>query len=159
MRLSLIILFYIPVSIFSQNNIKVDYEWYISNSSRIENTIKDINVNSEHMIDTLVNIWKNRDGAIGLEVSEYIVLGLIHKPNETLKVFASYPKSFKDWVNDIPENVLTDYGKGSGSIKNERELIICSLNKYKVSKKENRYKKMADKIIHKLNNTKLRVIE
>lgn len=158
-RFGLLILFAFTFCIYPQNGSKVTSEWYRDNNDKIIHDIKDVSVNSENTLDILINIWNNRDGVVGAEVTEYFVLALINKPHEIIKLFAKYPESFETWVDRIPSNILTDYGENSNVINNQRKQIIHSLKKYKTAIVDDKFKKMSNKIIDKLNKTKIRVID
>ncbi len=146
-KLRLLILFASSIFVYPQNGSKITSEWYHDNKDKIIYSIKDTTVNSGPTLDTLINIWKNRDGVIGAEVTQYFVLALINKPNQIIKLFTKYPKSFDEWVDEIPSNILTDYGDDPYIISDQRNQIIYALKKYKAIADESRYKKMATKII------------
>jgi len=86
------------------------------------------------LINTLVEIWLKRDGAISGEVSPLIVVALVNNAEPTLILLSEHPESFEKWLNELEGMVFTDHvGTESGKLKKLKYNAVESMRGYSVS--------------------------
>ena len=155
----LIITYLFSTMLYAQAT-EVTYKWFEENHEEIVKIIKDPSANADHVINNILVVFKNRDGAIGLEISYYIEKALIIRPKDMIKGFYNYPEEYKDWLNKIGPYLLTDY---SGDEKDELEItkqkILKSLENFINTNEETKYKEIALELYNKIKITPVRVVE
>lgn len=142
-----------------ENIISTNFEWYLKNTEQIESVLKNgSEFEAVPVVNTLCEIWKYRDGAIGSEVAPSIALAFIHRPHLTFAWFQREPVQFDAWIEGLPYALLTDYtGKRSQELFNLKMELLKALEKYLNEKNGDTRK--ARELLAKLEATEIRSIK
>lgn len=110
----------------------LNHKWMNDNYQSIESTLNNgEEVSVIPVINTLVEIWLNRDGAVSGEVSPLIVLALINNAEPTLILLSENPDSFNRWLNELDGMVFTDHtGTEFEKLNNLKYQAIESMRAY-----------------------------
>ncbi|OAN11382.1 hypothetical protein A3K86_20775 [Photobacterium jeanii] len=77
----------------------INLSWFSGNYQHIETSLLTQDTDSVlPLINTLGEIWLQRDGAISGEVSPLLAQAIIMHPEVTLAVLSSHPNSYQKWV-------------------------------------------------------------
>ena len=139
--------------------IKINFEWYLKNTDQIESVlINGSEFEAVPVVNTLCEIWKYRDGAIGSEVAPGIALAFIHRPHLTFAWFKREPVQFDAWIERLPYALLTDYtGNRSQELSDLKMELLEALEKYLEEKNDDTPK--ARELIAKLEATEISSIK
>jgi len=110
-------------------------------------------VYSRETIQTLVDLWPKRDGAMGGEISDVFCDSVIANPNEFFGVMARNKAVFAEWVESLADLSFVDYG----SCRNPnclRKAMISVLEKTDVEAPET----LKSGLLKKLKAIKVRTI-
>jgi hypothetical protein len=141
----------------------MNYDWYINNYKKIDQIIvSGTNDEAIPVINILGLIWKNRDGAIWIEVAPAIGGAILYKTKLMLLWFAGYPEEYSSWLDKMPRALFTAWsGKESDVVRLEtlRTKMIEHLKTYQDSEANEDLRQKNLALIEVLQKTKVRKIE
>ena len=119
---------------FASELVTLNAKWLHQNESIIAQNLQTrTDVAAMPIINTLGEIWQNRDGALGSEVSPQIANALIYKANNMLAWFQKHPEALKSWAQEIPYSLLTNYSgepEYSAYLKQLKAQLTSSMSSY-----------------------------
>ncbi len=141
--------------------IEANFEWLLNNYHEIANALQSGTTEEVvPLINTLGNIWRFKDGAIGIEVSDLIALSLIHHTKLTLSWFQKHPKAYSSWLNEMPHVLFTDYVGGKvDELYKIKENLLISLSSYEFSHTEVKLEVLADEMVNVIKPIEVREIK
>jgi hypothetical protein len=143
--------------------VTVNYQWYQDNYDYVLETIQRGDEREViPIVNTIGSIWRNRDGAIWIEVAPAIAQALLYVPNPMLLWFHSHQSEFETWIEDLPDALLTDYMGQDGNIeklKRLREQLINGLSEYRKKESDQSLNAMADRLIGRLKSTEVSTVK
>jgi len=141
--------------------VEANFEWLVNNYHEITNVLKTgTTEEAVPLINTLGNIWRFKDGAIGIEVSDLIALSLIHHTKLTLSWFQKHPKAYSSWLNEMPNVLFTDYAGGKvDELYKTKESLLIILSNYQFSNIEVKLEALADEMTNVIKPIEVREIE
>jgi predicted PurR-regulated permease PerM len=147
----------------TESLVTVNYQWYLNNYDSVQETIqKGDEREVVPIINTIGAIWRDRDGAIFIEVAPAIAQALLYVPKWMLLWFQANQTQFDAWIETLPYALLTDYVGQTDSVaklKQLRQRLISALSGYSGTEIDRNLKAMADRLIERLQTTEVRAID
>lgn len=111
-------------------------------------------------LQMLKDAWKNRDGAVWLELSEFFEVLLVHNPGMLITMFDSDFELLDSWLERVEGQIFTDFLGGEvKQLEYLRTQIIDKLNLY-INQCESQQKLMvANKILITVEHAVVRVVD
>ena len=148
-----------PAMAVSSKN-EINLIWMNENQQQIKSTV--IDAKSYQLVptlNTLVDIWLQRDGATTGEVSTYIILALIHHQELMLSMLVENEKSFIYWLSEFQGIVFTDFsGDSFDELQSLHNQLSASMAEC-IKKCDSNLAINAKKILNKLNETEVRAVD
>lgn len=144
-----------------QSSDSVGYEWLENNRKKVIELLKEgDSKKSKKAVEMLKMAWKNRDGAIWLEIADFFEIGLIHSPNLIIDMFDGDTKLLDSWLERAEVQLFTDFVGGQKErYKETKSAILQSLSEYINSTKSAEKLDVAKKIYDTLESAEIREIE
>lgn len=159
-------LFFIFINLFSSqlfaNDLKLEqnHHWMNKNYDTIIQVISsDDELLVVPIINTLSDLWSQRDGALSGEVSPLVIEALINEPEITLIALSSDSESFKKWLGEIQGMAFT--GQSIDDVEYLTEMkkrLNVSLVEY-ISHGDSNLILYADMLIDKLDEISIRIVD
>jgi hypothetical protein len=161
MKIINILIFIGTICIFaSADDRSHPYYWFLDKTDSISKVIIDTTQNADTILSRAVLTWKRRDGAIGIEISNFIASALVYRPAKMLWYFSKDTTQFTAFLLELPQCMFTDYsgGKKEKKLNKLRLDIIGSVEKIsEIRNDKTIIKIMAKRLLEKLNNIKIRI--
>ncbi|MGR5150172.1 hypothetical protein ACQKP8_26950 [Photobacterium alginatilyticum] len=111
---------------------KLNHSWMNDNYQSIESILKHgEELSVIPVLNTLIDIWLNRDGGVSGEVTPLIVIALINNAEPTLILLSEHPDSFERWLNELDGMVFTDHaGTESEKLNKIKYHVLESMEAY-----------------------------
>lgn len=137
------------------------YNWLKVNRPE---ALKALEGSNDNLLNTVIShlwdAWKNRDGAISGELSEFFETLLKNNPQPLVDLFKKDQSQFDSWLDQIDTQMFTDYiGGQSANLENLKLEILENLKKYTNSIDNEKDRDIAHRIMEKLNTISVREIE
>ncbi|KLV05523.1 hypothetical protein ABT56_11170 [Photobacterium aquae] len=149
-----IILLLFSTSAFSYGiHTNLNLEWMKENHRLIEMDLKNRKTNEIIKdLNTLTNIWIERDGAVSGEVSPLLIIAIEKHTDFTLSILSSHPRSFNKWLNELEGIVFTDFnGDQKEKLLKMKKSLSDSLVIYLQSEPSESLKPFALELLKKTN--------
>jgi uncharacterized protein YutE (UPF0331/DUF86 family) len=136
------------------------FNWLMRNYDEALRILKGRNkVQVIKTLNYLLDAWKNRDGAIGLEISEFFVQALLTNTKSMIDAFRTHKQEFHSFLERLPYVVFTDYfGNAIDKLKQLKIDLIERLKVYESGNETAENKKIAHKIRKIIEATSVREI-
>ncbi len=138
------------------------FRWLMAHRSEALRALREKNKNLVPLVlEHLRNAWRDRDGAIWLEISDFFEEGLIHLPGEALLALFDHDFSaFDEWLREIDTQIFTDFkGGDTARLQTVKERMIESLRGHLATKPNEPTKTMAKVLLEKLPSVRIREIQ
>jgi len=138
------------------------FRWLMAHRSEALRALREKNKNLVPLVlEHLRNAWRDRDGAIWLEISDFFEEGLIHLPGEALLALFDHDFSaFDEWLREIDTQIFTDFkGGDTARLQTVQERMIESLRGHLATKPNEPTKTMAKVLLEKLPSVRIREIQ
>lgn len=139
---------------------EVTYEWFRQNHNEVIEVLRDTTKNADQVINNILMVFRNRDGAIGIEISYYIEQALLHRPKDMINGFYNSPQEYKDWLNQVGTYLLTDFsGKRIEEKEKLKRDVLKVLESFIESNPEPEYRKIAQELLLEIQSTPVTAVE
>jgi len=137
------------------------YEWLERNREKAIELLKEGNSSKcGQVIKMLTEAWKNRDGAVWLEVSEFFEVALTYNPNLLIDMFVNEEELLDSWLESADVQLFTDFiGGEANRLETVKNLIISKLTKYIDDESNQERIAVAKKILKAIENSEIREIQ
>jgi len=102
-----------------------------------------------------VYVWKNSDGAIRWEISDFYLETLLSYPEAFMAFMNAHNEVFREWLRDINQLSFTWYKETPSPLEAKRKEIIVFLERLD----EQQYASIKTHILKKLKNLQIRQID
>lgn len=136
------------------------FNWLMRNYEEALNILKhgdkaDVN----KVLNCLMDAWKNRDGAIGLEISVFFSQALLTQTDAIIALFQNRKQELASFLDRMPYDVFTNYtGDEKSRLSQLRDDLIQRLNAYENQTKDDENKRIAQRIRKTMEETPVREI-
>ncbi|CCN68935.1 hypothetical protein [Vibrio nigripulchritudo] len=135
--------------------------WMSSNQPSIEHHLShgDESVTLP-IVNTLISIWIERDGATSSEISPILARSIINEPKLTFLSFNEHKESYQNWLGELQGALFTDYeGNQSEELQSLHEELLTSLEEYIDSEPDLELKDLALALQRRLEKLSVRVVD
>ena len=138
------------------------YDWIVKLGSDVLDSLE--SKIGELKLPDLIKSYKERDGAIGVEVGYELSKTFIKSTDSFMKMMEKNINVYNDWIGDLDQSTFTLWNDSNDEIgeqlefaKHEklREIMINNTNNFLA---KNRNNDMANKLLEKLNSIEIRSI-
>ncbi|UTA81214.1 hypothetical protein J4377_07025 [Halomonas sp. XH26] len=139
----------------------VGYAWLENNRKKVIELFKEGDSRkSKKALEMLKMAWKNRDGAIWLEIADFFEAALIHNPNLIIDMFDNDEELLDSWLEKAEVQLFTDFAGGQKErYKKVKNAILQSLSEYINNTKSPEKLEVAKKIYSTLESAEVREID
>ncbi|MFZ8142662.1 HEPN domain-containing protein [Alteromonas macleodii] len=137
------------------------YEWLEKNRKKVVQLLREGDLQKcRQPLDMLKEAWKNRDGAVWLELTEFFEVALTSNPELIVNMFEDDEELLDSWLERADVQLFTDFVGGEKERLTEiRMKIISQLNKY-ISEASSKSKcEVANKILAVIKESEVREID
>ena len=155
-------LFVLPVFTDDLTIVERNLNWYEENYKLIHEKLKNgSEQEAEPILKAILDLWKHRDGAIGLEISSAMAEAFIHHPDLTFSWFAANRSDFDEWVERVPYCLLTNYSDRENHQKLEklRKRLSQAMKLFYEKTDNESYRAMAIQLQKQLEESPIRDID
>ncbi len=157
----LILLLFSTSMMASDPRTELNLDWMKSNYSLIQkNLIKDSSSLVIPTVNTLGEIWLQRDGAVSGEVSPLLLVSLTHHTHITLVVLSSEPNSFFKWLDELQGIVFTDFNGGEvEQLSQTKDDLVRALDLYMSSNPQEKLVPYGESLLQRLEEISIRTVD
>ena len=140
----------------------LNLNWYEENYKMIHEKLKNgSEQEAEPILKAILDLWKHRDGLIGLEISSAMAEACIHHPDLTFSWFAANRSDFDEWVERVPYCLLTNYSDRENHQKLEklRKRLSQAMKLFSEKTDNESYRAMAIQLQKQLEESPIRDID
>nr|WP_283166166.1 HEPN domain-containing protein [Shewanella fodinae] len=137
------------------------YEWLEKNRNKVIQLLREGNPQKcRQSLDMLKEAWKNRDGAVWLELTEFFEVALTYNPELIVSMFEDDEELLDSWLERADVQLFTDFVGGEKERLTEvRMAIISQLKKYISNTSSKSRFEVANKILAVIEESEVREIE
>lgn len=137
------------------------YEWIEKNREKVIQLFKEGDLNKcSQPIHMLKEAWRNRDGAVWLELTDFFEVALLHHPGLLVSMFNDDSELLNSWLESASVQLFTDFlGGDKERLTNNRAVMISQLNKYIDQTENNKSISIAKSILSVIENSEIREID
>ena len=161
---TLIILF-VSLNVGSQRNheelVSLNLQWMYDNYEYALQVLKSSNEKEVIPVINIVGeIWKRRDGAVFIEVSDLIGYALLNHTDKILLWFKANPNDFEAWKEKMPIALFTDWsGEQFEELKILKKNLILVLDEFTLKSNSDELTDMANSLSVILKDSNVRSIQ
>lgn len=157
--LSIISLIHVTTATTHASLVETNISWHQQHQTYIEETLKTTDCNAViPIINTLGLLWQERDGAVSFEVAPTIAIALTHHPQAMLQWFQKHPDQYTQWLEEIPNTLLTDFQGDQQKINQLKQNLIKALYQYTQEPIPTELNALADKMKKQLEKHEIQTI-
>ena len=137
------------------------YEWLEKNQNKVIQLLKEGDLQKcRQVLNMLKEAWKNRDGAIWLELANFFEVALISNPELIVSMFEDDQELFDSWLKRADVQLFTDFVGGEKERLTEvRSVIISKFKNYISDTRSNSRRAAANKILSVIEESEIREID
>lgn len=137
------------------------YEWLEKNRKKVIQLLREGNPQKcRQSLDMLKEAWKNRDGAVWLELTEFFEVALTSNPELIVSMFEDNEELLNSWLERADVQLFTDFVGGEKERLTEvRNAIISQLKKYISDTSSKSRCEVANKILAVIEESEVREID
>jgi hypothetical protein len=137
------------------------YEWLEKNRAKVLEQFREGNVNKcRKALEMLKIAWKNRDGAVWLELSEFFEVALINNPQLIVAIFRDDRELLESWLKSAEVQLFTDFlGGDIERLQKVHTDIMDSLINYVNSDNNSSDIELGNLILDVIENSEVREID
>lgn len=137
------------------------YVWIEKNREKVLQLFKEGEANKcSQPLQMLKEAWRNRDGAVWLELTDFFEVALINHPELIISMFKDEEELLNSWLESAEVQLFTDFlGGDKERLINNRKIIISKINEY-IDKTDNLNNlSIAKEMLAVIENSKIREID
>lgn len=134
------------------------FEWLEKNRTKAVELLKDGNYSKcEHVIKMLTEAWRNRDGAVWLEMSEFFEVALVNSSHLIVDMFSDENELFESWLESAEMLLFHDFSGGGemDHLEFVQKEIITNLDKYIATESDLEKLTLAEKILKVIESSEV----
>lgn len=137
------------------------YEWLEKNRDKVIHLFKEGDLQKcRQALGMLKEAWKNRDGAVWLELTDFFEVALAYHPELIVSMFEDDEELLDSWLESAEVQLFTDFlGGEKERLAEVRSTIISQLEKYISDTASKSRSEVADKILSVIKESKIREID
>jgi HEPN domain-containing protein len=137
------------------------YEWIERNREKVLSQFEHGDIQKcSHALDMLKEAWRNRDGAIWLELTEFFEIALLHHPELIVFMYRDDEELLDSWLESAPVQLFTDFlGGDKNRLTNNQIIIISKLQDYIHGVQNATDRNIACKILDVIQSSEVREID
>ncbi|GGX42573.1 hypothetical protein GCM10007392_06410 [Saccharospirillum salsuginis] len=137
------------------------YEWLERNRYKVIQLLKEGDLKKcQPALDRLKEAWKNRDGAVWLELTDFFEVALTSNPELIVSMFENDEELLDSWLERAGAQLFTDFsGREKERLTRVRSVIISQLKKYIAGTNSRSRREVADKILSVIEESEVREID
>ena len=137
------------------------YEWLEKNRDKVIHLLKEGDLQKcRQVLNMLKDAWKNRDGAVWLEVADFFEVALISNPELIVSMFEDDQDLLDSWLESADVQLFTDFLGGEKERLTEvRSVIISKFKNYISDTSSNSRREVANKILSVIEESEIREID
>lgn len=137
------------------------YEWLEKNRDKVVQLFKEGDLQKcRQSLNMLKEAWRNRDGAVWLELADFFEVALASNPELIVSMFEDDDELLDSWLESVDVQLFCDFlGGDKEGIAEARSVIISQLNKYISGVSSKSKSKLAKKILTVIKESEIREID
>lgn len=137
------------------------YEWIEKNREKVLAQFEHGDIQKcSHALDMLKETWRNRDGAIWLELTEFFEIALLHHPELIVFMFRDDEELLDSWLECAPVQLFTDFlGGDKNRLTNNQKIMISKLQDYIHGVQNATDRNIACKVLDVIKSSEVREID